>query len=88
VRAGLAVAVLSLGELGASKLVSTPGSKTFAHEVFFQMHYSATNNVAALCLVLLAAVVLGGSLWAVAGWLLGRVRSTRGTESAWREFAN
>jgi iron(III) transport system permease protein len=87
VRAGLAVAVLSLGELGASKLVSTPGSKTFAHEVFFQMHYSATNNVAALCLVLLAAVVLGGSLWAVAGWLLGRVRPTRGTESAWREFA-
>jgi ABC-type Fe3+ transport system permease subunit len=70
VRAALAVAILSLGELSAGKLVETPGAQTFAHEVFNQMHYSVTNNVAALCLVLLVIVVLGGSVWAGLGWLL------------------
>jgi iron(III) transport system permease protein len=62
-RAALAVAVLSLGELSAGKLVEPPGSRTFAHEVFDQMHFGVTNDLAALCLVLLAAVVLGGVLW-------------------------
>jgi iron(III) transport system permease protein len=59
--AGLAVAVLALGELSASKLVETPGSQTFAHEVFTQMHYGVTNDLAALCLWLLLAVT-GGSI--------------------------
>ena len=53
---------MSLGELSASKLVETPGSQTFAHEVFTQMHYGVTNDLAALGLVLLAAVLVGGSL--------------------------
>jgi ABC-type Fe3+ transport system permease subunit len=66
-RASLAVAILSLGELGAGKLVATPGSQTFAHEVFTQMHYGVTNDLAALCLVLLAVVTLGACLLA-AGW--------------------
>jgi iron(III) transport system permease protein len=74
VRASLAVAVLSLGELGASKLTETPGSTTFAHEIFNQMHYGVTNDVAAHCLVLLAAVVVGGSIVAGCGWLIGRTR--------------
>ena len=56
-RAGLAVGVLSLGELSAGKLVETPGSQTFAHKVFEQMHYGVTSELAALCLVLLATVV-------------------------------
>lgn len=60
-RAALAVGVLSLGELGAGKLVETPGSQTFAHEVFNQMHYGVTNHLAGLCLVLLAMVVVGAS---------------------------
>jgi ABC-type spermidine/putrescine transport system permease subunit II len=60
-----AVAVLSLGELGAGKLVETPGSQTFAHEVFTQMHYGVTNDLAALCLVLLTVVIVGGSLFYV-----------------------
>jgi iron(III) transport system permease protein len=58
-----AVAVLSLGELGAGKLVETPGSQTFAHEIFTQMHYGVTNDLAALCLVLLTVVLLGGVLF-------------------------
>jgi iron(III) transport system permease protein len=66
VRAGLAVAVLSLGELGGGKLVETPGSQTFAHAVFEQMHYGVPGDVAALCLVLLAAVALGAL---TLGWL-------------------
>jgi iron(III) transport system permease protein len=65
VQAGLAAAVLSLGELSAGKLVETPGSQTFAHEVFVQMHYGVSNDLAALCLVLLAVVLAGGA--AVAG---------------------
>jgi iron(III) transport system permease protein len=71
VRAALAVAVLSLGELGASKLTETPGSTTFAHEIFSQMHYGVTNDVAAHCLVLLTAVIVGGSVVAACGWVAG-----------------
>jgi iron(III) transport system permease protein len=71
-RAGLVVAVLALGELSAGKLVETPGSQTFAHEVFTQMHYGVTNDLAAFCLILLAAVLVGGVLVAAAGWLVRR----------------
>lgn len=70
--AGLVVAVLALGELSAGKLVETPGSQTFAHEVFTQMHYGVTNDLAAFCLILLAAVTLGGALVAVAGRVVRR----------------
>jgi ABC-type Fe3+ transport system permease subunit len=60
--AGLAVAILSLGEVSAGKLVETPGTQSFTHELFNQMHYGVTNNVVALCLVLLVMVFGGGSL--------------------------
>jgi iron(III) transport system permease protein len=63
-RAALAVAVLSLGELSAGKLVGTAGKETWAHMVFAQMHFGVTNDLAARCLVLLAAVALGGGLLA------------------------
>jgi iron(III) transport system permease protein len=53
-RATLAVAVLALGELSASKLVATPDGGTFAHEVFTRMHYGVANQLAAMCLLLLA----------------------------------
>jgi hypothetical protein len=33
------------------------------------MHYGVTNDLAALCLVLLAAVVAGGAVVAGLGWL-------------------
>jgi ABC-type Fe3+ transport system permease subunit len=56
----LGVAVLSLGELSAGKLVATPGFTTFAHQVFMQMHYGTDTELAALCLLLLAMVALGG----------------------------
>jgi iron(III) transport system permease protein len=69
-RAALAVAVLALGELSAGKLVETAGAQTFAHEIFSQMHYGVTNDLAALCLVLLGAVAAGAVFVAGAGWLL------------------
>jgi iron(III) transport system permease protein len=66
-RAALVVAVLSLGELSAGKLVSTPDAATYAQEVFVQMHYGVTNNLAAQCLLLLAGVAAVGGLVA-RGW--------------------
>jgi ABC-type spermidine/putrescine transport system permease subunit II len=75
--AALAVAILSLGELSASKLASTPGAATFTHEVFIEMHYGVANNLAALCLLLLAVVTLGGALAATLAWLLGRSARSR-----------
>ena len=53
-----------LGEISASKLVETPGSETFAQVIFDRMHYGVTNDVAALCLVLLGAVILLGAFGA------------------------
>src|SRR5262249_6713455 len=58
----LAVSVLALGEVSAGKIVWTPGSETFAQEVFTQMHYGVTNDLAAMCLILLALIVAGGSI--------------------------
>jgi iron(III) transport system permease protein len=60
--AALAIGVLSLGELSAGKLVSTPGWPTYAEMLFTQMHYGVTNDLAARCLLLLLAVGLGGLL--------------------------
>jgi iron(III) transport system permease protein len=61
-RAAVAVGVLALGELSASKLVATPGDKffgeTFAHVVWARMHYGIGNQLAAMCLLLLAVAVL------------------------------
>jgi ABC-type Fe3+ transport system permease subunit len=80
-RAGLAVAILSLGELGAGKLVATPGWQSFAHEVFTQMHYGVTNDLAALCLVLLAVVVLATGCFALVKGLSDRWRGR--AEGSW-----
>jgi iron(III) transport system permease protein len=61
-RTVLAVGVLSLGELSAGKLVSTPGMPSFAETIFTKMHYGITNDLAASCLLLLAFVTAGAAL--------------------------
>jgi ABC-type Fe3+ transport system permease subunit len=71
-RGMLVVAVLALGELSAGKLVETPGSQTFAHEVFTQMHYGVTNDLAAFCLILLGTVTAGGAACGLAFARWGR----------------
>jgi iron(III) transport system permease protein len=60
--AALAVAVLSLSEISAGKIVATAGGQTFAHEVFIQMHYGVSNDLAAMCLLLLGIIVAGGMI--------------------------
>ncbi|MFO0935110.1 MAG: hypothetical protein U0798_01160 [Gemmataceae bacterium] len=59
-RAGVAVAVLSLGEVSASKLVNPPSQRAYILDLFNQMHYGAEATVAGLCLVQVAmtAIVL------------------------------
>ena len=71
-RAGLAAAILCLGELSAGKLVETPGSYTLAHEIFTQMHYGVGNDLAALSLLLLVAVTAGAVILAGLNALLHR----------------
>jgi iron(III) transport system permease protein len=68
-RAALGVAVLSLGEVSAGKVVSTPGAESYAEMVFTQMHYGVTAELAGQCLLLLA-VVLAGALALRASWPL------------------
>jgi iron(III) transport system permease protein len=68
------VTILALGELGASKLLETPGSITFAHEVFTLMHYGLSNDLAAHCLLLLLAVSAATLLWT---FVAARVRFQR-----------
>lgn len=77
-QAALGVAVLSLGEVSAGKLVEIPGATTFAHELFNQMHYGVQDRLAALCLVLLLTVAAGGSLVALVSWWMAN-RNAPGT---------
>ena len=65
--AALAVAVLSLGELSAGKLVATPGLPGYATEIFTQMHYGVTNELAARCVLLLVLVAAGSAGIALVG---------------------
>lgn len=60
-RAALAVAVLSLGEVSAGKLVATPGMPSYATDIFTQMHYGVTNDLAARCVLLLLLIAVGGA---------------------------
>ncbi len=53
----LVVMALSLGEIGAVAMrVETPGWETFAHVLWDRMHYGQPQDVAGLCLVLLAVL--------------------------------
>jgi iron(III) transport system permease protein len=56
----LVVTALSLGEISSSKPAATPGSDTYLQVIFDRMHYGVTNEVAALCLLLLLVLALAG----------------------------
>jgi ABC-type Fe3+ transport system permease subunit len=60
-RSALAVAVLSLGEVSAGKLVATPAMPSYSTDIFTQMHYGVTNELAARCVLLLLLVTAGGA---------------------------
>ena len=54
--------LLTLGELGATLLVAPPGRATLTMRLYNFLHYGASDTVAGLCLVLMAAVLLFGFL--------------------------
>jgi iron(III) transport system permease protein len=58
-RTALAAAILSLGELSAGKMVSTPGAQSYSELIWAEMHYGVTPNLAAQCLLLLVVVLTG-----------------------------
>ncbi|GIW82626.1 MAG: ABC transporter permease [Gemmatales bacterium] len=60
--ASFLVFVLALSEIGASKLVATPGAYSYVQELFMRLHYGVTNESAALVLVLLAIVLLASGI--------------------------
>ncbi|MCI0643241.1 MAG: hypothetical protein L0Y72_23260 [Gemmataceae bacterium] len=72
------VVALSLGEIGASARVETPGWENFAKLIFDRMHYGIDANVAALSLLLLGEILVllavGNSLWKV---VVSKFRSVR-----------
>lgn len=73
----LAVTVLSLGEISASKLVETPGWDTLVHVIFDRMHYGVGNDLAAICLVLLIVVLIGGTSVVMVGRIVIKNRTIR-----------
>jgi len=58
----IAAAALCLGEIGASARVETPGWQSFAKTLLDHMHTGLDNNVAALCLMMLAAIIACAAL--------------------------
>jgi ABC-type Fe3+ transport system permease subunit len=63
---GAAATALCLGEVGASARVETPGWQAFANTLLAHMHTGVDNNVAALCLMMLGAIVACATpLWLV-----------------------
>lgn len=50
------------GELGATLLVASPGHATLMMRMFNLLHYGASRDVAALCLILLCPVFVAGLL--------------------------
>jgi hypothetical protein len=72
--------VPALGEVGAGKPAGTPGMDTFTVAVFDRMHNGVTGEVASLCLLLLAFLVLAGA--EVAAWSVA-LSPPRGHAVAW-----
>lgn len=55
------VSALSLGELGATLIVAPPGQATLTMRIYSYLHYGASENVAALCLL----IAIGTLMWAL-----------------------
>lgn len=56
------VFALTLGELGATLLVTPPGQSTLTLRIYNYLHYGASDSVAGLCLALAAATLAAGGL--------------------------
>jgi iron(III) transport system permease protein len=72
VTSALIVFALSLGELGGTLLVIPPGRETLTIRIFNYLHYGGTEEVAGLCLALVAVMM---TLTGVAGYAYSRSAS-------------
>jgi iron(III) transport system permease protein len=67
--ASMAIAfALTVGELGATLLVTPPGHSTLTIRIYNYLHYGSTENVAALSLII-AGMTLAGAIIAVAAYM-------------------
>jgi len=68
--ASAVLAALTLGELGATLIVTPPGFGTLAIKIYNYLHYGAAAEVAGLCLFMVAATLVAGVCvaGAVAWW--------------------
>jgi iron(III) transport system permease protein len=57
----LGIALLALGEISASKLITTPGYLPLSHHLFQQLHAGADSEVAALSLTLLMPLLISAA---------------------------
>jgi iron(III) transport system permease protein len=74
--ASAVLGALTLGELGATLIVTPPGFGTLAIKIYNYLHYGAAPEVAGLCLVMVTATLLAGLCIVTA---LLRQRRTPGT---------
>jgi iron(III) transport system permease protein len=58
--AAAVLGALTLGELGATLIVTPPGFGTLAIKIYNYLHYGAAPEVAGLCLVMVTATLLAG----------------------------
>ncbi|MDI6795919.1 MAG: iron ABC transporter permease [Desulfatibacillaceae bacterium] len=56
-------AILALGELGTTLLILPPGRETVTLRIYNLMHYGAHEQVAALCLFVMAVISLCAVIW-------------------------
>ena len=53
---------LSIGELGATLITIPPGQGTLTLKIYNYLHYGASEQVAGLCLMMVASTMLAGFL--------------------------
>ena len=63
--ASAVIAALTMGELGATLIVTPPGFGTLAIKIYNYLHYGAAAEVAGLCLIMVAATLFFGFCVAV-----------------------
>ena len=56
------VFILVTGELGATLIVTPPGSGTITMKIYNYLHYGASETVAALCLIMLVLSIAAGTV--------------------------
>jgi len=68
--AWLVALAVALGDLAASILVVPPGVTTLSIRIFGLLHYGVEDQVAGICLALIAmfAAVAAGAVWLARGW--------------------